>query len=419
MNFASIVPLISACLSIIIGLAVFLKGQRNRINVSFAFFAFLISIWMFGTFMMFINKGVVDKIVFWDRFIYIGVVYIPVVMLHFGFALTGIRSRKALVFGYVLSTIFLIFIPTNFFLKDAFVYEWGAHTKAGFLHHVFLFYFFVYIVAWFVIVYRYFRKLKSPFEKAKIKYSFVAFFILAILGPLGYLPAYGISIYPFSYIAGVMFVVIIAYAIIRHRLMDIKLVLRKSTVFVFSLIAILIPAIVLKYFFDKYLGSISAWLDFIILVVGIVGYPFAKKYFFKIANKHFFSSLYDSQKVIAEVSDKLRMIMDISKVYDFIYSVLSNTFHTKTFAVISYDKEKKEYMVQYNKGLKVKKGSVFEGNDFLHRYFTEQNKAIVTEEGKNLYYNKKTKKTIDLLMKLNVELLAPLNVKNKTIGLLV
>ena len=55
----------------------------------------------------------------------------------------------------------------------------------------------------------------------------------------------------------------------------------------------------------------------------------------------------------------------------------------------------------------------------MHRYFTEQNKSIIVEEIKNLYYNKQTKKIIDLLTRLNIDILTPLNVKNKTIGLLV
>ena len=50
--------------------------------------------------------------------------------------------------------------------------------------------------------------------------------------------------------------------------------------------------------------------------------------------------------------------------------------------------------------------------------FIRQNESIIVEEVKNTAYNKKTKSTIDLLTGLNVDILVPLNVKDKNIGLI-
>ncbi len=418
-NYTDIFPLLSAIFVFVIGLFVLLKNKKSRINLTFFLHALAIALWLFTTFMMFISRENREQAIFWDRAVYASVVFIPIFMYHFGLAYMNKKRDFLLYLGYALSVIFLLLVPTKYFVNDIFIYKWGVHTKAQLFHHIFLVYFVSYVIIWFIKIFFYYKKLKSPLLKEQTKYIILGFLFLFTIGPVAYLPAYGIGIYPFAYVSGVIFSAIIAYAIVRHRLMDIKLVFRRSTVFALSLFLILIPAFVAKYFLEKYLGSVSVWLDLIILIIGVVSYPFARDYSFKIANKYFFSSLYDGQQVIAEVSDRLRMIMDIKKVYDFIYSVLLKTFHTKTFAVISYNKERKEYAIQYNKGIKIKKNNVFDGNDFLHRYFTEQNKAIVVEEVKKMYYNNKTKKTIDLLIELNISILAPLNVKNKTIGLLV
>lgn len=414
-------PLVSAILFLILGVLVYLKNKKSIVNATFLLVCAMTFLWQFSWFLLFSTENEsVSKILV--KIGWVGIVFIPVTFYHFFVSFLGIKKlgeKIVLYFSYTIAFVFVGFLLlSNIFINGYSKSFWGHYPRAGFLHPFFLLFLTLLTLR---IIYLLYMEMKHETKGARfyqLKFVFWAL-IFYVLSSIDFVVNYGANFYPFGFIFIIIFLGIFSYTIIAHRLMDVRLVLRKSTVFVFSLVTILIPAFIAKYFFDKYLGSISVWLDFGILIVGIVGYPFTKNYFFGIANKYFFSSLYDSQKVIAEVSDRLRMIMDITKVYDFIYETLLKTFHTKTFAVISYDKEKKEYIVQYNKGIKAKKNDVFRGNDFLHRYFIEQNKAIIVDEVKKMYYNNHTKKILDFLTKLNVSILAPLNVKGKTIGLLV
>ena len=160
MTFTTFFPLASAILVFFLGIFVWSKGIKNRVNFTFALFSFAITVWLFGTFMMFFYKDNTASVIFWDKFVYVGVVYIPVIMLHFGFSLTKRQDWKEkvyLVIGYLMSTFFLILIPTKLFVDGAFIYEWGAHTKAQFFHHLFLVYFSIYLLAWFILVYKYYK----------------------------------------------------------------------------------------------------------------------------------------------------------------------------------------------------------------------------------------------------------------------
>jgi signal transduction histidine kinase len=144
-----------------------------------------------------------------------------------------------------------------------------------------------------------------------------------------------------------------------------------------------------------------------------------QEYYYRLANKYFFSSLYDSREVIAELSDRLRSTLDINKIYRSIYKVLARAFRFQAFGILAYDEKKKVYTVQYNRGFHLEGRKKFPGNDELHRLFIKKNEPIVVEEVKETHYNKKTKDIIDLLIKLKVEVLTPLNIKNRTVGLLV
>ncbi len=422
MNLITIFPLISAIVVFFLGIAIFIRGKRNKLNITFAFFSLFSAIWMFGTFMMFFNEGDSEKIIFWDKFVYVGVIFIPVAMLHFGLALTKfkiIKNNFLVIVGYLFSGFFLALLPTDLFIDGAFIYRWGAHSKAQFFHHFFLIYFAIYILIWFIIVFKYFKQQTNLIEKERIKYCFVAFFILATIGPLAYLPAYGIGIYPFAYISGLIFTIIIFYAIVRYRFMDIKLVIRQSSVYIISLSVIFGLASVVKIIASKYLGEFIFWTDLMAIFFAAATFPYVKERFFKVANKYFFTSLYDSGKLILKTSNGLKTVLNIDKVYEFLYSTFSKNLHTKAFGVLARNDENKNYKLLYNKGFNIRKRKTFAENLVMENNFIKKNQIVIVEEFKSLHYNDKTKDLIELLASLEIELLIPLKVKNDLIGLLV
>ena len=393
--------------------------MKERVNFTFALFAFAITVWMFGTFMMFFNKNNTASIIFWDKFVYVGVVYIPVIMLHFGLALTKNKSRIGKIFlilGYLISTFFLVLIPTKLFVDDAFIYEWGAHTKAQLFHHIFLVYFVAYLISWFVIVYRYYKLASSSVERERIKYCFLAFLILAVFGSLGYLPAYGISIYPFAYISGLLFSVILAYAIIVHRLMDIKLALRRSFVYVFSVLAIIVPAFPVLYYLDKFFPQYIIYASLVISALAVLVFTPIRNYYYRIANKYFFSSLYDSGQIIAKLSDGLRSTLDVQSVYNLISDTLINSLRVKSVAVLNYQEASQKYLIQYNNGFDLKGQRVFPSDADLHQNYIIKSKPLVVEELKQTVYQSH-KQILDLLLGLKVAMIIPLNIKNETLGI--
>jgi signal transduction histidine kinase len=419
-HFIDIIPLISAIFVFFLGLFVFLKNRHSRINFTFFLHSLAITAWLFCTFMMFINRDNREMAIFWDRFVYAGVVFIPVFMYHFGLAFTSRKRNFLLYFAYFLSFSFLFLVPTEYFVNDVFEYKWGIHTKAQLFHHIFLIYFVGYTMIWFVEMYRYYKGLRLSIQKQQTKYVFFAFLVLFTIGPLAYLPAYGMGIYPFAYVSGLIFTIILAYAIVRHRLLDIKLVMRKSSVFLASIITIIILAVFANYVLVNLIPNSVDWLIYLsILVLSLLFFPSIRKFYYRLANKYFFSSLYDSQEVIANMSEKLRSTLEVQEIYNFVYNSLTSAFHSKSFGILSYDQKSNNYLIRYNQGFKLGEKRKFPGNETLHKMFIQKNEPIITEEIKSEHYNAKTKSTIDLLTSLKVEILAPLNVKDKTVGLIV
>jgi signal transduction histidine kinase len=139
-----------------------------------------------------------------------------------------------------------------------------------------------------------------------------------------------------------------------------------------------------------------------------------------LANKYFFSSLYDSREVIAELSEKLRSTLDASRIYDYISETLEHAFHSKAVGILIFNEKKKEYQVRHNHGFELNGQKGFIGEKKLYQLFIGQNKSIVVEEVKrgDVPIGSAGKKTIKLLEDLKVEILTPLNIKDRTVGLI-
>jgi len=421
MSLAIILPLLSAFLSFFLGILVFKYGVEKNIKQAFSFFSLATTIWMFGTFMMFLNKDNTNLVIFWDKMVYVGVVFIPVTMFHFGLALTNfsiIKNKILLVIGYIVSFVFLILIPTNLFISDAFIYEWGAHSKAQFSHHIFLIYFSFYIFLWFWIVYKYYKKLKQSQEKEKIKYPLVAFIIFAILGPLGFLPAYGVSIYPFAYVSGVIFSIITAYAVITKRLMDIKLALRQSSVYVMALVVTLIPAVIFRFLVRLYIPEFAFSADFGILIISVSIFPFLRNFFYRFANKYFFTTLYDPKKLIGDLTNALSTTIDEKESYDILVDALKRAFHSRAVGIMGYDKDADVFIVKYNYGFKLQIGDSIKVDKKIFDDYIIKDNVVVVEELKSGDKNSFAQ-FLAVAVQQKIEILAPMTLENKVVGAII
>ncbi|MEI6650729.1 MAG: ATP-binding protein [Candidatus Moraniibacteriota bacterium] len=229
MNFftptlSTLFPLLSAVFVTGLGIFVVSKDPRNPLNRLFGLVSIVCVMWLFGTFMMFVSAqaGNDERIMFWDRFIYLAVVFVPAVEYHFSLVLSKRKPNRTLYTAYLVSIIFLFLSQSELFLSGLFRYQWGVHAFAGSLHDLFLILFFSYIFVFFRALFKYYKTVDDKDEKVRIILAMIAFGILDIVGGLGFLPAYGIGIFPISLIAPIAFVLIIGYSIIRYGFLNIE-----------------------------------------------------------------------------------------------------------------------------------------------------------------------------------------------------
>jgi hypothetical protein len=146
---------------------------------------------------------------------------------------------KILVFlGYFLGFIFSLISRTDYFVKDVFNYKCGCHTVAQIGHHLFLIPFALYISFTTYELWNYLRKTFDQKLRAQLKYLFVPF-LFAYIGAIEFLPAYKISVFPIGYVFPLIWIGIVAYAIVAHQFLNVKIIATDGLIvlIMFSLLA--------------------------------------------------------------------------------------------------------------------------------------------------------------------------------------
>jgi signal transduction histidine kinase len=420
MSFYSGLALINAITSLLLGSLIFSK-KRTSVNMGFVWVCFSVFFWSGGYFFWQISFSEYWAI-FWLKFLTVGSIFIPV--SFFFFSIVFLNLFKKIIFklffylGLIFSIGVIIITPTNLLIK-------GVEKKLSFLFwpNAGDWYWLMLLVFFSYFVITLFLFLREYFKSANIYHEQIKFILigtgLGFLGGLTNFPLwYDISVYPIGNIFVSFYVLFVGYAIIKYRLMNIKFILRSSSVYLLSLTVIFGLASGIKILAEKFFPEFSFWIDLMVIFFAVSTFPPIKKVFFRWANEYFFTSLYDSGKLILKTGNDLKTFLNIEEVYGYLFSVLSKNLHTRAFGVLTYDKETKKYLLQYNQGFKVERGSEFDRNSLVEAKYIANNEIVITEELKNLHYNEKTKDLVDLLERLEVELLIPLKVKGNLIGLL-
>jgi two-component system, NtrC family, sensor kinase len=215
------------------GLLVLLRNPSKKLTQLYFWCSVSVAVWSFGYGLLY-STDVPEKALFYARFGYIGVVFIPTFFCHFVIEFLGEVRKLFLGICYVCSFIFLLISRSSMFLDGTYVYFWGLYPKAGPLYIYFILYFygcFGTCVFYLLKAFLRMKKEKSAYIKLnQVKYVFLAFCV-ASANVSDYLPNYKIEIYPGAYLAAAGWLIIMAYGTLRYRLLDINLIIRKTLIY--------------------------------------------------------------------------------------------------------------------------------------------------------------------------------------------
>ena len=426
-------PILISCILLILwGFYIYIKNKSSDKGLLFLFICLFTFLWQLSFFIFFSPVGsfVYNTDLLFNIFskvCYFGIIGLPVIFLNFTVLYTENyhkRIIKILLFSsYFITLVFeWLLLFTNLIVDGYIKYDFGVYPKAGFLNP--LFWLFVASMTGLVvyIIMNYWKQIRERDKSnyTKIKSLQVKTFLFAIIfyvfSSVDAIGDYGIAFYPAGYIFISIFLFIIGYSIVSYRLMDIKLVLRQSTVFLSSLLATVIPIFIVKSFIQSYSMELSHTSEIVVLVLSASLFPILKEKFGIFANKYLFTSLYDSKVVIRHLTTNLSATLETKRIYQSVVDALADALHAKSISFWQFSPEKNTYSLDYNKGLEVKdKFKVKASKNIFNSYF-KFGKAVSIEELKNSPFKKLA--FIKDFSVIGIEVIVPLLIKDKLIGII-
>jgi len=264
-----IVPsgLVSLVINWGLGVFVFSRNPRSPLHRFFAIFALSVGGWSVGSSLvnLIADETLALRVL---RACYVAAAFVPTFFLHFTFVLTEQQAlqRRWLGPAYATSGIFAALVPTELMIRRLRVMEpYGFRiTDPGVAYPAFVLFFTVGLAAGLRLIYA--RMRATPATAAaggdarrQLQYILAALLIAMAAGLEYFSRVFGLVRFPpiDDYILVVYFLVF-AYAVVRHRLLDIHVVISRSLVYSLLIAAItaayLVMVLIMEKWFQGFFG---------------------------------------------------------------------------------------------------------------------------------------------------------------------
>jgi len=318
--------------------------------------------------------------------LYASAILIPPLYMYFTFSLINkVKQRKKeLVLAFAGSAIFLFLLPTKLFMRDVLPKSiFRYYDDPGPLCLVFLL-FFMLIPLYSLGTLLAESKKKGGLRFLQLQYVAVASVVGFIGGGSTFLLAFNIPVPPYPLILFVFYPLIITFAIVRYRLMDINVAITRTSIFVFVYTLVLGLPFVLstsgKATLIRFLGSLW-WLAPLVLMafLGTVG-PFVYIYLKNRAEAILLREQRRYHAALKNAAVDLTRIRSLQKLLDFIVETIAESVKITHTAVYFFNEKSNCFIlksgVRFPSGLP---GSILKENPLI-TWLQKNKESLVYEE---------------------------------------
>jgi two-component system NtrC family sensor kinase len=236
----------TAIFSLGFGLFVLLKGIHKPVNRLWFLTTASVALWCLGMGMMVRSSDAMTANMWQEYVDYLGSIMIPIFFLHFVTLVVNQKFRFLLYSGYFAALLLEGLNLTGHLISVRIQPPFNFYTQPLPTYGFFVAYFFalVLIAHWLLLRNMFTDDIKL---RNQCRYIFLGTFVGFAGGSTTFFPVYNIPIFPYGDYAVPIYILTVSYAIFKHQLMDISVVIRKTLIY--SMISAALAAI--------YVGTIT------------------------------------------------------------------------------------------------------------------------------------------------------------------
>ena len=418
-NANVLITILAAILYGVIFTLVLVSKPLNRSRKIFGFYLLAMFIWSVSAFLTISGFG---NVLIWFKVMTTAPVMSAVFLFFFIQDLFGLRRKWAPfpIFYGILAILITLF--TNISVQSASLSQTGVlNYELGFYFPLVAFPGYSLVLVCLNDLIRGFRRTQDAQHRERIRYLIigVAFTILASLTnftPLGK--------YPIDIAANGVTALLIAYAILRHKLLDIQVVVRLGLLYsitsaFFSVVYFLVISVVLNTF-TLLTGKTVFFASILVGILSAIVLSPLRNLAQTWIDRIFYRDKYNADLMLERLSQKATSLLDIQKITRMILSEVSITMHIERGAVLIRDVESGGFQVIAEGGENVFFSKGFRADHPIVTLLSKRNLPLLKRDlsfepiFKSIWKDEKEE-----LEKFAAEIFLPLKSKGELIGILV
>lgn len=412
----TLIPLISFILYVFI-LVILATSNRNKLSNAFSLYVIAMIIWSIGSFMM--KTTLPPSSLFWHRFLLIGFVTVPVLLLRFSYLMSENYSKKWVInLGYILSVCLLVLSFTGNFTSNArlvdgvFTYEleYGAYVGGVILM--------AYSLLALITMTNKVRKREMNIKKVRL--VIIGMSLVVIGGALNlntFIGEYGIDIL-FNSINAVL----VTYSISRNKFLEINLVVKKGLSFslynatiylIYATIAVAAYQVLTSWGITKILYIVLFMGPLFLLLEPIRS--FVKSF----TTNLFYRQVTDQQKILRKFSSIINSAISLDIITDSLVKAVEAGLDSKDVTIMLKNSNKYHIGNTTIEGIDVET-HIFKFNHPIVTWFNNGNKLLLSSHLHNhVLFKGLWDEEKSVITSLNTELIAPIRYLDELIGMII
>jgi PAS domain S-box-containing protein len=418
--FSTVIKIAALISYIVLSLLTLKSNAPANVRRSFFIYIFGMIQWQFGSLMVNFSKNP-QTALFWYSFLLSGSGLHTILFFPFTRAFLGIKGQKKITyFAYIASIFFGALGLSGLGIKGVHMGQGGIYIPE--LRNIVpllglvMYFFFGYGV--FNLIRGLIRE-KSPFQRNRIKYPLVGAIIVILGAASNFTP---LQDFPVDISCNLINAVLIGYAVIRYRLLDIRIILTRGlsyslltgSVVGIYIVSILVSERVLKSYFG-YTSSLSGIVA--ILILAFVFLPL-RNGIQKGVDRMFFREKQDYQRILESFSRAVTSVLDLEELLNLILTTVTKTIKVNKAFIALFNEERGEYIAER---FYIEQDAIprvtFKRDSLLARWLEREGLPLLGEEMKmDPKFETLLEESREIFEKMGVSLVVPILLKGRLTG---
>lgn len=353
MHYHALIPITAAVANLLICALVLRRGLREPLHRAFAGLTLVGAGWDLCIFSLNFFPDAASA-EWWSRIFRTAMCLAPPALLHFAIVLSQSNGRLwhglrngSLVVGVVLAIANLF----GLLVRGVSPHTWGWYIEPRPIYSALMFTIVAALLLWGERILRTYWSTTSPRQRMQAKFWVLGVAVQVPFLLTNVLPVYGFRIYPLGSVGNALFVAVMGYAIVRHRLMDVDYVVRKGVSFFLALVVVLLPGSLGLVAFGRAIGSEAPLLwtcaASSLAVIAVILVPTLQVALEMQVDRALFPQRFDYRRRLRQFAASLIHILDQQDLVKRLGDALTDILNVESCEVLVRDEQSHQLMVVY------------------------------------------------------------------------